>query len=168
MKVKKEKNNIEESKKDKFWKNKKFIIILLSVVAIILITTIVIIVNKKNYGNGNTLKNNTNYEEIMKLINDKDDGIIYYYNSNSSNSANKEIKEYLDELKLRYYPYNDVYVDKNEYNKFLEILNIDKDLFGMPAIIYIKDGMMYGNIINIDSEETVKRFIDDYDLYTVK
>mgnify|MGYP007005519298 FL=1 len=58
--------------------------------------------------------------------------------------------------------------DKEEYNKLLNLLNIDKKIFAPPSIIYIREGKMFGNIINIDSNRTVDNFIDNYDLYTVK
>ena len=77
-------------------------------------------------------------------------------------------QKYLDELGIRYYAYDDVNVNRDEYYSFLKLLNIDSELFGFPAIIYINSGDMFGNIINVDSKEVVKRFVDDYDLYTVK
>ena len=146
--------------------NSKYLIliIILLIVVNIFLGTALFLARTKNATSNNTVT----YNKISELINNKDDGVIYYYNSNSSKKINKEIKEYLDELKIHYYAYDDVDVSKEEYNKFLSLLSIDKDVFGVPAIIYIRDGVMYGNIINIDSKESVKQFIDDYDLYTVK
>ena len=135
------------------------IILLIVLVAVFIFTTLL---------NNHSYRSTIDYSSIKEIIDKKDDVIIYYYNSNSSNKNNKNIKKYLDSLGIRYYQYNDVYVDKEEYNKFLKLLNIDKDLFGTPAIIYIRDGMMYGNLIQIDNKEVVKTFIDNYDLYTVK
>ena len=74
----------------------------------------------------------------------------------------------MDELGIRYYNYNDIYIDRLEYDKFTKLVKIDKNLLNMPALIYIKDGIMYGNIINIDNKDVVLKFIEDYDLYTVK
>ena len=113
-------------------------------------------------------KSTITYKKIEKLINDKEDFIIYYYNSDSSNQNNMKIKSYLNKLHIKYYQYNDRYVNKEEYNNLLKLLNIDKKLFGIPSIIYIKNGKMYGNLINIDGELVVKQFVDSYDLYTVK
>ena len=154
---KKEKNNILN-----FINNKKNIILII----VIFILVIGILFFLKNNNSKET--NSTTYEEIEKIINDKEDAVIYYYNSKSSNKNNKDIKKYLDKLGIRYYLYDDVNVDKKEYNKLLKLLNINEDLFGLPAIIYIEDGEMNSNIINIEGRDTVKKFIDDYDLYTVK
>ena len=147
----------------KLFSNKKFVIIIIIVIAIIsIIVGGALFHDKKNYSS------TTSYDEVKELINNKEDVIIYYFNSNSSNKNNRNIKKYLDELGIIYYQYNDKDVDKDEYKKFLKLIEIDENLFGLPSIIYIKDGKMYGNIINIDGKDVVKQFVDDYDLYTIK
>ena len=148
---------------------KKIIIFLIGLVVIII--GIVLLLFKKNASNSveKIEKLDTiNYNYVKKIIEDKDDILIYYYNSKSNNLNNQTVKEYLDKEGLRYYSYDDINVDKSEYKMLLELLEIDQDLFGTPALIYIRDGEMYANLINIDKIETVKQFIDDYDLFTVK
>ena len=108
------------------------------------------------------------YNEIESKMKNNDTFLIYYYNSSSKNKNNKKIKKYLDNKGIRYYKYNDKYVRSSEYDKFVELLKIDKNLLGVPAIIYIKKGEMYGNIINIDGTKIVDKFIELYDLYHVK
>lgn len=149
--------------KDLF-KNKKLMIII-GIILLILIIMFIIINHYRDYKSN---KNTIEYNKIEKLVNDKDTLLIYYYNSKSSNKNNKKIKKYLDELGIRYYNYNDIYIDRLEYDKFTKLVKIDKNLLNMPALIYIKDGIMYGNIINIDNKDVVLKFIEDYDLYTVK
>ena len=146
----------------KLHKNKKFRkIFIISIIGV----TIISLVTYFTY-NYLTNRSTIGYDKISTLIKEEDDVIIYYFNSSSN--KNKNIKNYLDELGIRYYQYNDKYVDKEEYSKFLKLIGIDKKLFGCPSIIYIKNGKMYANLINIDSKDVVKTFVNDYDLYTVK
>ena len=77
------------------------------------------------------------YNKVKNMIKKKDRSVIYYYNSKSTNEDNMDIKKYLDDKKINYYVYDDAQVSKDEYNKLLDMLKIDKMLFGTPAIIYI-------------------------------
>ena len=139
-------------------------IIIISFIVLIILIVIFISINKVQEKD----KNTTTYNDIETLIKEKDTFLIYYYNSKSKNKYNKEIKEYLDKEKITYFNYNSVLISRNEYNKFLKLIGIDKNLFGTPALIYIKNGKMYANIININSKKSVKSFINHYDLYTIK
>ena len=154
---------IVKEKLKKFFSNKKVIYTLLALVVIAIISFVIYRVVDTNNN-----KNTISYNEIKKMVDKQENFLIYYYNSKSKNKNNRDIKDYLDKSGIRYYNYNDVYVDREEYNNFLKLINIDTKSFGTPAIIYIKDGKMYSNLINIDSKEIVEKFIDDYDLYTVK
>ena len=157
--------NILNKIKDVF-KNKKIRnIIIISFIVIIVIIIMILIFHKRVDKDD---MNTTTYDEIVDMINDKDTFLIYYYNSKSKNKNNKDIKKYLDELGIRYFNYNDSLIKRNEYIELLKLMEIDKNVFGVPALIYIRNGKMYGNIINIDSKEVVDKFIDNYDLYTVK
>lgn len=161
-------------KKETKQNNKYLILIIIVLLGINVVLSTILILNRTNGSDIISKCDNEkttakfDFKEIDSIINNKEDGIIYYYNSNSNKKINKEIKKYLDELKINYYAYDDVDVNKEDYVSFLSKLNIDKDIFGVPAIIYIRDGEMYANIINIDNKEVVKQFIDDYDLYTIK
>lgn len=156
-------NKLKEIK-DKLFKNKKRNIIAICV--LIAIILIIILINK--YWIPKKDKNTIMYNDIVTMIDNKDTFLIYYYNSKSSNKNNKNIKKYLDKEGIRYFNYNDVLIKREEYNNFLKLINIDKSLFGTPSLIYIKNGKMYGNLINIDNSDIVKQFIDTYDLYVVK
>ncbi len=152
--------------KDKFFLfgkvNPKLIYVFIGFFAIILGYIVICIILS------NTNNSTITYNKLETLIKNKDTAIVYYYNSKSSNKNNQSVKRYLDKNGIRYYVYNDSFVEKKEYNNFLKLLNIDKKVFGLPAIIYINNGKMYANLINIDSTDVVKDFIDHYDLYTVK
>ncbi len=50
----------------------------------------------------------------------------------------------------------------------LTTLSINPPDFNYPAVIYIKDGSMYSNIININDTKTVDTFIREYQLQDVK
>lgn len=139
-------------------------IIIIFILVLIILITILAFTNRVDKED----KNTTTYNNINTMIKDKDTFLIYYYNSRSKNKYNKEIKEYLDKEKINYLNYNSVLISRNEYTEFLKLLKIDKTIFGEPALIYIKNGKMYANIINIDNIKTVESFIKNYDLYTVK
>ncbi len=147
-------------------KKKKMRNIIIAVFIIFIIILVIIIINNKRIVSDD--KNTITYDEIYNMINNKDTFLIYYYNSKSSNKNNIIIKKYLDELGIKYFNYNDVLIDRDEYNKFIDVIDINKEVFGMPALIYIRNGEMYGNIINIDNKELVDKFINNYDLYTIK
>lgn len=108
------------------------------------------------------------YKELKGMMDKHETFVIYYYNNKSSNLKNLTIKKHLYNKGIKYYLYDDMRTDRDEYNKLLNLLNIDKKVFGPPSIIYIKEGKMFGNIINIDNKKVVDKFIDNYDLYTVK
>ena len=109
-----------------------------------------------------------NYNGINELIDKDESFIIYYYNSKSRNKYNKKVKKELDNNDINYYIYDDMNLDKEEYNNFTTLLGIDKKLLGTPAIIYIKDGEMYSNLININNIDSLDKYIEDYDLVTIK
>ena len=167
--MKKEENN---SKKG----NKKVKIVIIIIAILIVIGSIVLIFNKNKHGGSTAFENiNSNvhmgtdiYDEIVKALNEHTDVVIYYYDGSTENKINKEIKEYLNKNNIVYYIYDNAEIEEEEYHKVMDILNIDEDVFGMPAVIYMHYGMMYANIINIESVDIVKQFIDDYKLYDVK
>lgn len=132
------------------------IILVLCVVAVILFTN-----NKKN----DMVKNS----DIENIIKEGKTAIIYVENSDSKKCEKcLDIKKYLNEEKINYEIYD---VNKNtskEYKKMLQTLTINPSDFNYPAVIYIKEGRIYSNIINVNDTKIVKRFIKDYDLTLVK
>ena len=143
------------------YKNHKKIVLISGILLIFIIIALIIMNVVSN-------RNTINYNGIDKLMREKDTFLIYYYNSKSDNKNNKEIKQYLDKLGIRYFNYNDIHIDREEYDNFARLIGIDKKLLGVPSLIFIKDGKMYGNIMNVDSKVVVDKFIESYDLYHVK
>lgn len=132
------------------------IILVLCVVAVILFIN-----NKKN----DIVKNS----DIENIIKEGKTAIIYVENSDSKKCEKcSDIKKYLNEEKINYEIYD---VNKNtskEYKKMLQTLTINPSDFNYPAVIYIKEGRIYSNIINVNDTKIVKQFIKDYDLTLVK
>ena len=102
------------------------------------------------------------YDGVNDILDKKEEVVIYYY----TGEKNKDIVKNLSKIKVKYYIYYDK--DKKEYDKFLGLLNIDKNMFKDPAIIYIKDGRMYANMIGVDDASVIKTFAKGYDLYKKK
>ena len=50
---------------------------------------------------------------------------------------------------------------KNEYKKMLQSLSINPSDFNYPAVIYIKDGSLYSDIINIKDTKVIDKFLKD-------
>ena len=70
--------------------------------------------------------------------------------------------------KIKYISYDVKNYSKDKYEKLLITLGINPSDFGYPAVIYVKDGMMYSNIINISDTKTVETFIKNYELQKLK
>lgn len=104
-------------------------------------------------------------KEINQLIADKKTQVIYVENSDSKKCKDcAKIKKHLDSKSLSYEVYDVKKTGNGDYKRLLENLNIDAEVFNYPAIIYIKDGNMYANIININDTKVVDQFIKDYNL----
>jgi hypothetical protein len=142
---------------------KRYIFITISV---LLLFAIILVYIKNNTFNNIVIE--ANFKKIEELIDNKENFIIYYYNSKSSNRYNKKVKKILNQKDINYYIYNDKKVTKEEYNNFLNLLGIDEKLFSTPSLIYIRDGNMYSNLININNINSLNRYIEDYDLVTIK
>ena len=145
-------------------------IILIVIICVIVIGIVLLLINKnKGKNNGPIIENNnTNYDRIKDIVNNGKEAIIYYYNSDSTAQINSEIKTYLDKEKINYYIYDAAKINQEEYNNILKALNIDNEIFGLPAIIYIFSGKVYSDIININDIEIVKRYVEENELTNVK
>ena len=95
----------------------------------------------------------------VSLINKED--MILYIGSSKNCSYCKNVSKYLDKNKIDY-TYYDVSKDsKSNYEKLLQSLSINKNDFNYPAIIYIKEGELYSNILTINSEEVMDAFFEN-------
>lgn len=149
---------VEENKKEN---NMIGILVALIILVLCVVAVILFINNKKN----DMVKNS----DIENIIKEGKTAIIYVENSDSKKCEKcSDIKEYLNEEKINYEIYD---VNKNtskEYKKMLQTLTINPSDFNYPAVIYIKEGRIYSNIINVNDTKIVKQFIKDYDLTLVK
>ena len=149
---------VEENKKEN---NMIGILVALIILVLCVVAVILFINNKKN----DMVKNS----DIENIIKEGKTAIIYVENSDSKKCEKcSDIKKYLNEEKINYEIYD---VNKNtskEYKKMLQTLTVNPSDFNYPAVIYIKEGRIYSNIINVNDTKIVKQFIKDYDLAKVK
>ena len=106
-------------------------------------------------------------EEVKETLKLKKEQIIYVQNTKKCDSCSK-IKKYLDNEQINYTLYNVNNYSKSDYEKFLQEMNINPSDFNYPAVILIKDGIMYANIINVNDTKVVEQFVKDYDLKKIK
>ncbi len=116
--------------------------------------------------------NKTDYiktSDVKKIIKEGKTAIIYVENSNSKKCKNcKELKEYLDSKDINYVLYDVNKNSKGSYKEMLQNLTINPNDFGYPGVIYVKEGQIYSDIINIKDTKVVEQFIKEYNLTKVK
>jgi len=127
---------------------------------VLLIVLIIGIILISNNGSKEKISNS----EIREIIDNKNSSVIYIYNSRSNNENGSKILKHLNDNRINFKTYDVSKIDGKEYVSMLDILNIDRDVFDYPAIIYVKDGVMFANIINVNDLDVVDRFIQDYEL----
>lgn len=127
------------------------------IIGIIILLLIVILVVMK-------LANNRNIKDISieEIIKSNKTEIVYVENSDKKKCEKcKEIKKYLDKNNIKYVLYDVNKHKKPEYEKMLQSLSINSSDFNYPAIIYIKDGSLYSDIININNTKVIDTFLKD-------
>ena len=148
----------------KLLKYKRLIIIALLVIVLGIVCALVVF--KKDSNISLEEKEKPNIENVLK---EKEKLIIYVENTASKKCSKcSSIKKYIDSKNLNYYLFDVNKESKEEYDKLLDTLSINKKVFNYPAIIYLQDGIMFANIINIEDTNVVDQFIEDYDLTNVK
>ena len=78
------------------------------------------------------------------------------------------MKEYLDSKDINYVLYDVNKNSKGSYKEMLQNLTINPNDFGYPGVIYVKEGQIYSDIINIKDTKVVEQFIKEYNLTKVK
>lgn len=112
-----------------------------------------------------TLLDKTNNKKVTDSIKNNKDIVVYVTNSDSSKCKKcGEMEKELNKNKVEYTKYDIKKAKDSDYQKMLKDLGIDKDVFGAPAVMVIKKGKVYANIINIDTKNALDVFIKDYDL----
>lgn len=141
--------------------NKKEIlkkIIMISIVIVIIISIVLII---------NGIKNNKGTVDIIKK--EKKTAILYIWNSNKNECKNcKKIKTYLDEQKIKYTAIDVKGYSERKLNKMLKKLSINPPDFGYPAVLYISEGNLFSDAINLENVKVVDTFIKQYKLLDIK
>ncbi|MBR7042501.1 MAG: hypothetical protein IKI04_03265, partial [Bacilli bacterium] len=131
-------------------------------ISIIIVVLLLVILLPKNNSQDNII-----IDEVSKIdqrVNNKDTFIIFYYDSDSNNSINDDIKNYLDNNDLEYDIYNKKSTSKIDHKTIVKLLNINEDMMLYPILIYIKEGNMEANVINIDTLDVVDNFINNYEI----
>lgn len=153
--MEKKKSNISDLNKE----NKK----IFALITIIIITISVVYLITTYLGEGIKEK-----ETVSDILKNKETAIVYIENSDSKKCKDcASIKKYLDSVDLNYILYDVKSEGDKEYKDMLRSLGIKISDFNYPAVIYIKEGSMYSNIINLQNTKVVKRFIEDFDLLKV-
>lgn len=163
MENQKEKLDDNNKSKDQNHNNQSVIIIVVVIVVAAILLALVFKTLSGSFGKS------LNLTDLDKMLTDKETKIIYVENSDSKKCSKcSKVKKHLDSKKIKYSVYDVNKVKDTEYQEFLQKLLIDSEVFNYPAVIYIRDGAMYSNIINIDDTAVVDQFISDYDLTKVE
>lgn len=141
--------------------NKQIVVLVAAIAAVIAITAIVL-----NFINTNKEKNKI---DVASIVSKAETKIIYVGSSDSKKCKDcKEIEKYLDSQKINYVTYDVEDYTEKEYTEMLRTIEINPDDFGYPAVIYIREGRLYSNVINLTDTKPVQEFIKTYELKNVK
>ncbi|MCI8346922.1 MAG: hypothetical protein HFJ12_03115 [Bacilli bacterium] len=141
----------------KWIKNKNERMILVVVSIILIIGTILIIIFSGN--------RKENIKSVEEIISQNEESIIFVNNSDSKKCKNcQKIKRYLDKNKMTYVLYDVRKHTNDEYIEMLQSLSINPNSFHYPAIIYVKNGKAYADLINIKDPDKIEKFIKKYDI----
>ena len=133
-------------------------------IAIVCIVVVLFIVIVRNSIAKDVIYANVDVNNVLMGTN-----VLYMDNTdyNECKFCNKA-RVYLDDKGINYKYYNVSSVSDDKFKEDLELLGIDEELFGTPALIYIEDGRMFANIINISDTDVIDSFIKDYSLDKLK
>lgn len=142
-------------------KNRKIVVLVLAIIIVLIIFKVAI---KEVEDNNKTKASNNEIKEIMKK---KQTKIIYVGSRDSKKCSKcKEVVEYLKKEGIEFVTYEVEDHSKDEYNEMLKTLEINPDDFGYPGVIYVRNGRLYSNVINIHDIKSLETFIKDYELKT--
>ena len=133
-------------------------------IAIVCVVVVLFIVIVRNSLAKDEIYANVDVNNVLMGTN-----VLYMDNTdyNECKFCNKA-RVYLDDKGINYKYYNVSSVSDDKFKEDLELLGIDEELFGTPALIYIEDGRMFANIINISDTDVIDSFIKDYSLDKLK
>ena len=142
-------------------RNKQIIILVAAIVLVFIITVVAMNMIKSEKQDSKI--------DVASIVSKAETKIIYVGSSDSKKCKScKDIEKYLDSEKINYVTYDvEDYTDK-EYKEMLRTIEINPDDFGYPAVIYIREGRLYSNVINLTDTKPVKEFIKTYELKNIK
>ena len=122
---------------------------LLAVAVVGLIAIVIILVFVRGFGSG----------PVTKKMKHKDTFVVFIENNKCSNCS--KIEEFLNDNNVKYEKLNEYdNVAKSIFKKY----DFVTDEAISPAIIYIKDGVVYSSLVNLNDTEELSLFIDNYEL----
>ena len=133
---------------EEFIKGRNKFLIGFFVVSIFMVLLLIII--SRRFSTSGTIRSRMNKNETFIIFIEKD-------------SCNKceEVKKVLDKNKVTYMDYYETdtslrnFLDKYEFN-------LSNDI--SPAVIYIRKGKLYSNLVNINDLEELELFLKNYEL----
>ena len=122
---------------------------LLAVAVVGLIAIVIILVFVRGFGSG----------PVTKKMKHKDTFVVFIENNKCSNCS--KIEEFLNDNNVKYEKLNEY---DNEAKSIFKKYDFVTDEAISPAIIYIKDGVVYSSLVNLNDTEELSLFIDNYEL----
>lgn len=103
--------------------------------------------------------------DISEVLKQKQTKIIYIGSSDTKKCKTcNDVKNYLNKEGIEYIDYDVENYSEKEYKEMLKSIDINPDDFGYPGVVYIREGKLYSNVININDTKSVEIFIKDYGL----
>lgn len=142
---------------------KKNIIIIVVVVILLIAIAIVVTTRMKSE------KEEKQKVDFSKIIEKAETRVVFIGSSDKEKCKNcDKIKDYLNSKKVNYLVYDVEDYSKKEYTETLKSIEINPPDFGYPAVVYMKDGKLYANVINLSDTSFLEEFIKTYDLTSVQ
>lgn len=98
--------------------------------------------------------------DVLKGLNNKEDMLIYLESDECSNCL--DVKAILDAQAIDYMVLN---IDESsDYGEIMLKLGISKKVVEVPSLIYVEDGEMVANIMNIKSKNETLSFLEAHSI----
>lgn len=144
--------------------DKKKNIIIIVVAIVLLIAIAIVLATRMKSENEEKQK-----VDFSKIIQKAETRVVFIGSSDKEKCKNcDKIKDYLDSKKINYLVYDVEDYSNKEYIATLKSIEINPPDFGYPAVIYMKDGKLYANVINLSDTSHLEEFIKTYQLENVK
>lgn len=121
---------------------------LLSILATVIILSPIFLFFMNRYGDFSS--------EVLKKIASKEEYFIYFMSSSDCDSCTL-VGDVIDNSGVKYYKY-DTYREK-DLDDVLYAIGLSKDVLTIPGVVYMKDGQMQGNLMDIENEDVLQKFL---------